>query len=96
MEEASQIGQPWKRLDFIDGDLAYVDAMTHLKYLQEQTDLEAELARSDDVDIAPLEEDFVKVAKAYGQRKGISYSTWRQTGVNADVLHRAGIARTRG
>lgn len=86
-----------KRLDLIACDLAYVDGLTHLKYLQEQSDLQAELAQLDDSgDIAPLEKGFVKVAKLYSERKGISYSTWRQSGVSADVLHRAGIAQTRG
>jgi hypothetical protein len=43
-----------------------------------------------------LEKDFVKVARAYGSRKGISYTAWRSVGVSAGVLQRAGIARTRG
>ena len=74
-----------------------MDALTNLHYLQEQKDLEAELARSDTtVDIAPLEKDFVKVAKGYSERKGITYSTWRASGVSPEVLRRAGIARTRG
>ena len=38
---------------------------------------------------------FVKVAKSYGERKGISYSTWRAAGVERRGLQRAGIARTR-
>ncbi len=43
------------RLAFIQSERAYVDALTNLHYLQEQKDLEAELARSDTtVDIAPL------------------------------------------
>ncbi len=38
-----------------------------------------------------LEEDFVRVAAGYGERHGMTYESWRQTGVDADVLARAGI-----
>ena len=58
--------------------------------------LEAELSATDDtVDLAALEKAFVKVAKAYGDRKGISYSAWRAVGVSAAVLQQANIPRTR-
>ena len=41
-----------------------------------------------------LEADFVKTAaKATPQRKGISYAAWRELGVPADVLKKAGISR---
>lgn len=86
-----------KRLTFLEGEMQYVDALTHLHYLQEQADLEAELARGEDVvDLAGLQKEFTKVAKAYGERKGISYSTWRAAGVSAETLKAAGVARTRG
>ena len=45
------------------------------------------------VDLTAVEEGFVKAAKSYSERKGISYSTWREVGVSADVLKRAGISR---
>ena len=35
------------------------------------------------------------MAKAYGERKGITYSTWRAAGVSAAVLSKAEIPRTR-
>ncbi len=40
-----------------------------------------------------IEEAFVGVAKGYGERKGISYATWRDVGVSAATLKRAGISR---
>ena len=43
---------------------------------------------------AALEKAFVKVARAYGQRKGIEYSAWRAAGVSAAVLQHADIPRT--
>jgi hypothetical protein len=42
-----------------------------------------------------LAADFVKHARAYSDRKGISYATWREFGVPADVLRKAGIPQTR-
>lgn len=44
--------------------------------------------------IAELEAGFVETAKAYSESKGISYATWRKVGVPAELLKRAGIART--
>ncbi len=35
-------------------------------------------------------------AKSYGERKGISYEAWRQLGVPAEVLKRAGITKSEG
>ena len=40
-----------------------------------------------------LEAAFVKAAAAYAKRKSISYAAWREVGVPADVLKRAGITR---
>lgn len=85
-----------KRLATIDVALTDADPLSRLQLTQEQLDLEAELfAFEETLDMPALEKDFVKVARAYGSRKGISYSTWRSVGVNAAVLQKAGIARTR-
>jgi hypothetical protein len=35
----------------------------------------------------------VKVAKSYSERQNISYASWRDVGVEASVLKRAGISR---
>ena len=86
-----------RRLVAIDAKLPEADPLDRLQLTQEQQDLEAELSRGEDaVDIAGLEKAFIKVAKAYGDRKGISYSAWRAVGVSAPVLQQAKIARTRG
>ena len=42
-----------------------------------------------------IEEQFITVARSYSDRKGISYSTWREFGVSKNVLQTAGIPRTR-
>jgi hypothetical protein len=43
--------------------------------------------------MSEIEESFISVAKGYGERKGISYASWRDVGVSAAVLKRAGINR---
>jgi hypothetical protein len=86
-----------KRLVTIDVALQDADPLFRLQLIQERQDLESELAIGDDaVDVASLEKAFIKVAKSYGTRKGITYSAWRQVGVSAPVLQQAKIARTRG
>ena len=72
------------------------DALTRLHLLQEQKDLLEERSRVDQVkDLSALEKQFIKVAKAYGERKGINYATWRAAGVSAAVLQKAEISRSR-
>ncbi|MGB8857790.1 MAG: hypothetical protein WCC60_00970 [Ilumatobacteraceae bacterium] len=83
-----------KRLAAIDGELAAADAVKELRLVQERLDLEAELATmGTTVDISALETEFVKVAKAYGERTGVSYAAWRAVGIAPAVLKAAGISR---
>lgn len=83
-----------KRLAAIEAELATSDALGELKLLQERRNLQAELESQEaGVDHAALEEGFVKVAKSYSERQGISYTTWREIGVDAAVLAKAGITR---
>jgi hypothetical protein len=83
-----------KRLDAIDAALADADKLTELKLRQERANLERELeAGGVAVDLSALERDFVAVAGAYGKRQGITYQVWRDTGVPAAVLKKAGIGR---
>ncbi len=86
-----------KRLAVVDDRLGSAEPLARLHLLQEKADLEAELDRASATnDIATLEKAFVKVARAYGQRKGIEYSAWRAAGVSAAVLQRADITRATG
>ena len=83
-----------RRLNTIKNEYENVDAVTQLKYAQERLDLAIELAElTAKVDIAPFEKAFVKIAKGYGERNGITYSAWREIGVDAAVLKKAGITR---
>jgi uncharacterized protein YicC (UPF0701 family) len=83
------------RLDKIDDELVAADPMTRLSLIQERLDLKDELRRLDTaVDLTDVEAEFVAAAKAYGERKGISYQAWREIGVPAAVLKSAGISRS--
>ena len=84
-----------KRLAKIETELASADPLSELLLLQERRDLqdEAESLGSGD-DLASAEEAFVKVAKTYSERRHISYATWREVGVEAAVLKRAGVPRS--
>ena len=86
-----------KRLGAIEDRLLDADQLTRLNLIEERRRLEEELSQSDDTtDLSALEKDFVKVARSYGERKGITYSSWRAVGVSAATLQKAKIARTRG
>ena len=86
-----------RRLADIEERLAAADPLSRLQLVQERMNLEAELAaKSEAVDLTQLEEEFVRAAKAYGERKGITYGAWREAGVDASVLKRAGIRRGGG
>ena len=82
------------RLETLAAELEVADPLKRLQLAQEELDLTEELARMDQgVDLGDLESEFVKVAKSYAARKGISYAAFRQVGVPASVLKEAGISR---
>lgn len=83
-----------KQLDAIEAKLPDADPLTRVQLIQQRMDLQSELeSKSATVDLAALEGDFVNAAAEYGQRKGISYAAWREAGVDAAILKRAGISR---
>ena len=85
-----------KRLAAIDSSLATADPLSRLHLVEEKQRLESELSHTGEtVDMAALEKSFIKVARVYGDRKGISYSAWRTVGVSASVLQQAKIPRSR-
>ena len=84
-----------KRLDKIEVELSSADPLTELLLLQERRDLQDEFeALGSGADISTAEAEFVKVALDYSNRRHISYVTWREIGVDAAVLKRAGIPRS--
>ena len=83
-----------KRLAAVEDEIAAADPLKRLHLVQERLDLQASLEASKaTVDIQELEKEFVEAAATYSQRKGISYSAWRELGVPSSVLDRAGISR---
>lgn len=84
----------------IDGLTTKIEAednsLKRLQMIQQRFDLEDRLkAAGNEVDREALEADFVGVAASYSDRKGITYSTWREFGVSPAVLKAAGVKRTR-
>jgi hypothetical protein len=85
------------RIHQVDTLLLSADPVQKLHLTQERIDLHAEFLRltTGQPDMGELEKAFVRVAKAYGDRHDISYSAWRQIGVDSEVLAQAGIAQTK-
>lgn len=84
-----------RRLEAIAEAVDGAEPIKRLALVQERMDLEAELLTMDNkIDISALEADFIKVAKEYSAAKGYSYAAWREIGVSADVLRKAGINRS--
>ena len=71
---------PLARVDLIQ---ARIDAQRALDELDSAADLEA------------LEAGFVEHAASYSDRKGITWTAWREAGVPAATLRKAGIKQTR-
>ncbi len=84
-----------KRLAQIETALPEADPLARLGLVQERMNLESELdAMSAKTDLTALEDEFVRVALSYSGRRGISYAAWREVGVKASVLKKAGITRS--
>ena len=82
------------RIEAIGEALESATPIRRVQLVQERIDLERALsAPSETVDISELEDGFVAVAVSYSGRKGITYSAWREVGVPAATLKRAGISR---
>ncbi len=86
-----------RRLAAIDASLETASAIKRLSLIQERMDLQQEKTSIGvAVDLSEVEGGFIAAAAEYGQRKGITYSAWRQLGVPAPVLAKAGITRSGG
>jgi hypothetical protein len=84
-----------KNLTDVNQSLKAAGGSSRLELIQRRRDLEVELAgmQGGGTDISALEKAFVKVGKSYASRKAISYAAFREFGVPADILKRAGISR---
>ncbi|HEV8063680.1 MAG TPA: hypothetical protein VGP46_02555, partial [Acidimicrobiales bacterium] len=82
------------RHDEIEAKLVSANPLQRAHMIQERYNLEKRLEAGDDgveVDLEELEAGFIAVAAEYSDRKGLEYKTWRDVGVPADVLQKAGI-----
>jgi hypothetical protein len=86
-----------KKLSTIDSKVkSEPNPLKRLDLMQSRADTEKALGSVEHtVDPEELAAGFTAHARSYSERKGISYSTWRQFGVPAEVLKRAGIPATR-
>ena len=81
LDKKAQIeDDPLARVELIQ---ARIDAQRSLDDLGTAADLEA------------LESGFVEYAAGYSDRKGITWTAWREAGVPAATLRKAGIKQTR-
>lgn len=85
-----------ERIEAIEAELSAAKALQKLELIQERIDLTQELENFDTVvDIDALEKAFIEVGRGYAERRGISYAAFRELGVEANVLKRAGITRAK-
>lgn len=83
------------RLASLDRQLENADPLTALHLRQERSNLRRELdSLGAGIDLARLEAEFIAAARPYGERKGITYAVWRESGVPVSVLTKAGIGRS--
>ncbi len=84
------------RLSAVEAEIDNADPVKRLDLIQERINLEEERARMNEtIDMDALEKAFVAAAAAYSERKGISYTAWRELGLKPAILKEAGIPRTR-
>ena len=70
------------------------DPLRRVELVQRRIDAEKSLRMLEaSIDLSTLESEFVKSAKAYSDRKRITYPAWREAGVPAAILKQAGVNR---
>ncbi|HEU4319002.1 MAG TPA: hypothetical protein VFS66_02855 [Acidimicrobiia bacterium] len=86
-----------KKLEGVNAKIGGSDnPLETVELIQSRLEIEkalSEIGSGDD--FAALEKGFVSNAAAYSERKGISYTAWREIGVPASVLKSAGVKETR-
>lgn len=87
-----------KRIAELEAQLEEAGSIKRLTLLQRLVDLrrelgEAETAAGANGVAAEAEERFVAVAASFARRKGITWVAWRQFGVTAATLRKAGVPR---
>lgn len=84
------------KLDAISTEIAAAKPVKRLLLMQERSEIEKSLAAlQEQPDTSAIEEAFVQHAASFSERKGVEYATWRDYGVDAATLAKAGVTRTR-
>lgn len=79
-----------EKLEVSDNPLESVDL------IQSKLDIEKALSEVENAqDLQTLQAGFIEHVGSYSERKGVSYTAWREFGVPASVLKEAGIKETR-
>jgi hypothetical protein len=72
------------------------DPLARVDLIQARIDVQRALDDLDTAaDLAALEAGFIEHAASYSERKGITWTAWREAGVPAATLRKAGIKQTR-
>ncbi|MFN2556284.1 MAG: hypothetical protein ABR592_05325 [Nitriliruptorales bacterium] len=84
-----------KRIEQLQAEIDQeTSPVKRVELIQRRIDAERQLARIEDQpDFEELERGFVEAAQEYSERRGITYSAWRELGVPAAVLREAGVPR---
>lgn len=85
------------RLEAVNSKLSNEsNSLKKVELLQTKLDIEEAMAKLEDAeDIEELESEFIRNVKSYSERKDISYTAWRNFGVPAAILKKAGVPETR-
>lgn len=86
-----------KRLASLDAKIGGSDdPLETVELLQKKLDVAEAMDHVDDAaNFDELEQGFIENARSYSERKGITYTAWREFGVPAATVKAAGIPETR-
>lgn len=101
--EARRPGRPvskeslQRRMERVNAKLETSDnPLEVVELIQAKLDIEKAVSAAENAqDMVTLESGFVDHVASYSERKGVSYTAWREFGVPASVLRKAGIKETR-
>ena len=72
------------------------DPLKTIDLIQTRLDIQLALSNMEEPEnLNQLQAGFVRYAASYSERKGVSYTAWREFGVPAAVLRNAGVPETR-
>ncbi len=102
LETGQQPGRPVdrhavaKRIEQLQAEIYQeTSPVKRVELIQRRIDAERQLVQIEDqANHQELERGFVEAVQEYSERRGITYSAWRELGVPASVLREAGVSRS--